>query len=316
MSIVTARQTEQETAETFLRDVRKRMRSSLSHTPFADVLNNLPGILGSGKMLRSRLTFRLGTATDIPRDALLHAAAAVEIIHAASLLHDDVIDGGTLRRGEPAFWVKYGVSGAILLGDLLLIKAIQQIHEVGNTELSGLFLRLIEEVCLGESEQELFCRGQTANWKAYEDFARRKTGALFAFAARACGGSDPALNRVLSECGYNIGTAYQLADDILDASGNPSKTDKTLGTDRFRAKNTAVSLSRDDRTAPVLRIRELCDQAERALRALAPWPRLQAAWAVYMDLDMGPTLKKYLAGYIQPTPTPSQAEKSTPPRRG
>lgn len=281
-----------ESIEACLQDVRKLMAESLSRTVLSRIASSPENLFGNGKMLRSRLIFRVGPAARVPYRTLVHAAAAVEMVHAASLLHDDVIDGGYLRRNAPTFWVERGISGAILVGDMMLFKAVELTCEVEEARLTPLLVRLTGEVCDAESEQELVLRGKTPNWDNAVSIARRKTGALFAFAAGACGGSDATLIATLTEAGYAIGTAYQLADDILDATGTEQSSGKSMGSDEARGKTTAATLTASEQAEAVAFVEQLCQQAEQAL---PPWPAVLGAWQNFMQLDMRPALKKNLA---------------------
>jgi len=239
--------------------------------------------LGSGKMLRARLALRLGAANGVAPATRRATAAAVEMIHAASLLHDDVIDGGVIRRGIPTFWKAYSTSGAILLGDLLLFKAIHLIHAVRQSALLGEFIELSGVVCEAEAEQELIRRQQPATWRQAVQIARRKTGALFACAAVTAGRSA-AQTKALREAGYLVGTAYQIADDILDGSSNEHKAGKTLGTDHARGKTTAAV-----RTPESAR-RYIATLHRNSTLRLKPWPALHQAWQAYLDDDFLPVL--------------------------
>lgn len=284
--------TRPDSIEVCLNDVRKLMAESLSRTVLSRITSTPEALFGQGKMLRSRLIFRVGSAAGIPYRTQLHAAAAVEMVHAASLLHDDVIDGGYLRRGVPTFWVERGISGAILVGDMMLFKAVELACVVEEARLTSLLVRLTGEVCDAESEQELILRGKPASWDNAIRIARRKTGALFAFAAGACGGSDATLVSTLTESGYAIGTAYQLADDILDATGTEQMSGKTMGSDEARGKTTAATLDASLKTQAVEFVDHLCIEAERAL---ASWPAVLGGWQSFMEEDMRPALKKNLA---------------------
>lgn len=270
-----------------LAEVRALMAESLSDTVLRQLSSDCKTLVGSGKMLRSRLIFRVGSAAGVPHATLLHAAAAVEMIHAASLLHDDVIDGGHLRRGVPTFWVQRGIPGAILVGDLMLFKALDIVSEVEESRLTRQLIKMTGEVCDAESEQELLLRNTQATWENCIRIARRKTGALFAFAAYACGGHDLDLSETLSEAGYIIGTAYQLADDILDAKGSPESSGKSHGSDEARNKTTAVTANNDNQHDPINYVENLCRQADEML---APWPEIQDAWRGFMTHDMQPAL--------------------------
>jgi len=266
------------------------MASSLSETPLHFLASESKGLLANGKMLRARMPFRLGPATGVPHKTLLHAATATEMIHSASLLHDDVIDGGLLRRGAPAFWVERGVSGAILLGDMLLFKALDVVCQVEDSRLAHPLVLFTGEVCQAESEQELIFRGRDSDWEDCVRIARCKTGALFAFTAFVSGGHDRRLRETLKEAGYRVGTAYQLSDDILDAKGSQAAAGKTLGTDSARDKNTVMTFLPAG-IEPVAYIRDLCTSAGELLH---PWPEVRKAWDVYMEKDFMPGLEKHL----------------------
>jgi geranylgeranyl pyrophosphate synthase len=280
--------------EAQLQEVRALMARSLGETALSRLAGDSHQWLGSGKMLRSRLCLRLGEALGTPLPSLLHACAAVEMIHAASLLHDDVIDGGFIRRNLPTFWVERGVSGAILVGDLMLFKALDLLGNVENGRLVHALVRMTGEVCDAETEQELVLRGKTPTWPNCVAIARRKTGALFAFAAFAAAGPEADLAGVMQESGYAVGTAYQLADDILDVSGLEDEAGKTLGTDEARMKTTAASAAATTGVDPVAYIDDLCEQAESAL---TPWPVAHRAWRQFVDEDFRPSIERPLAAF-------------------
>ncbi len=277
--------------DTQLDAVRQLMAASLGDTVLCQLATDYKTLVGRGKMLRSRLVLRVGPACGTPDQTLFHASAAVEMIHAASLLHDDVIDGGMLRRGSPTFWVERGVPGAILVGDLMLFKALDVVSEVENIRLTRKLIKMTGEVCDAESEQELLWRNADPTWENCLKIARRKTGALFAFAAYSCGGGNEELSNTLSEAGYLVGTAYQLADDILDANGSSEHSGKSHGSDSARQKTTAVTAGTDADRDPVAYVEELCQKAEALL---APWPEVQAAWQHFMTRDLQPALYQNL----------------------
>ena len=123
------------------------MEDCLRDTYIAKLLPARNNIMGSGKMLRAQLTLFLGATNEIDEKTCIHSAAAVEIIHGASLLHDDVIDGGLLRRGAPTFWKKHGTNGAILLGDLLVFKGLNLLVQVNRTDLLQELIDMSTHVC-------------------------------------------------------------------------------------------------------------------------------------------------------------------------
>ncbi len=277
--------------EQHLDEVRKLMAGCLAETPLHSALAECKNLFGAGKMLRSRLTLRVGPAAGVPYSTVLRAATAVELIHTASLLHDDVIDGGFLRRGAPAFWVERGIPAAILLGDLLFFKALELVSPIENGRLLPVIIQLTGEVCEAESEQELITRGKLADWATCVNTARRKTGALFAFAAYVCSGGDAELNAALQEAGYAVGTAYQLADDLLDANGDTQTAGKTLGRDEARGKTTAARVTPPINADPAKTIYDLLASARAGL---APWPQVQQAWDTYIRKDLRPSLDSIL----------------------
>ncbi len=274
-----------------LNGVKDLIVSAVKDSSLCSMVDKFEDILNGGKMLRARLVLRVGSASDADRDVLWAASAAVEMIHAASLLHDDVIDGGKLRRGEPALWIREGVQGAILFGDLLVCKAIGVLLDVGDGRLLKPFIKFTSEMCDAEVEQELVLRGSETNWAQAVSTARRKTGSLFAFAAYAGAGADEDKRLALSESGYGIGTAYQLADDILDAFGDAETSNKTLGTDADRSKITAAKSWKLANVDPISYIDGLCEKSRARLDA---WPELQAVWDKYFYSDIGPTIGRFV----------------------
>jgi geranylgeranyl pyrophosphate synthase len=143
----------------------------------------------------------------------------------------------------PTFWTEKGSAGAILLGDLLLFKAIDLICRVANGRHTHELVKLTGEVCEAESEQELLFDAADSRLDLCQSIARRKTGALFAFAALLGGDGHAHRSEVLKEAGYLLGTVYQLADDILDTRAAEGSSGKTLGTDAARGIVSAARLN-------------------------------------------------------------------------
>jgi len=255
--------TETTCLDLFLDDVRELILATLRETTLRDVVKEARSLTSlGGKLLRSRLVWRVGGRSGVDRKLLLHGAAAVEMIHTASILHDDVIDGGLLRRGMPTFWVEKGSAGAILLGDLLLFKAIDLVCRVADGRYTHELVKLTGEVCEAESEQELMLQGTESRLEICHSIARRKTGALFAFAAQLAGDGHPLRREALKEAGYLLGTAYQLADDLLDTRAVDGEAGKTLGTD---ARRDIVSAARLDDVDLIAYLRQLTLQAVQVL---------------------------------------------------
>jgi len=285
-----------------LKAVQTIMADCLRDTSISKLLPPKNNIMGSGKMLRAQLVLCLGESNGIAEKTGLHAAAAVEIIHGASLLHDDVIDGGILRRGAPTFWKKHGVNGAILLGDLLVFEGLDLLVQVERPDLLQELIDMATHVCRSEVEQELILRGTPGTWEECEEIARTKTGSLFAFAAVSAGTNTPGQVEALREAGFILGTAYQLVDDILDISGNEEISGKTLGKDQERGKTTAITATKNAPENPAGYVASLLDASSAQLAA---WPVLQRSWNDFLDVTMKPVLSKHLSAGCCPAPEAS-----------
>ncbi len=250
------------------------------------------GQLMPGKMLRTRLAARLaGLGSLYASGATIElTCAAVELVHAASLCHDDVIDNSLMRRGQPTLWSATGRSGAVLVGDLLLCEAMDLLLDLEDGRYLGAFVEKVREVCAAEAEHELKFRGKQLDQQTCVRLARGKTGPLFAFVGYVCGGKNNALSRALEEAGYRIGTAYQLADDLLDLIGNEGVSRKTLGTDLKRHKFTLAQLPRKGQSLVKEQITGLCASA---LDCLAAWPGMRDALVEFLEFDLQPVFGLY-----------------------
>jgi geranylgeranyl diphosphate synthase type I len=270
-----------------LEEVQRVIRSALASTCLKNELDRLGANVGAGKMLRSRLLVEIGLVTGEPRNVLYHLGAAVELIHGASLLHDDIIDGGMERRHAAALWVSEGTKLAVLIGDLLLSVALSLVQDIAPGFLPSVITAL-RAMCDGEAEQEFICE-EDGSWDECVRIARSKTGSLFGLAATCAAGSDEALAEALERAGYDLGTAYQLADDLLDLCPDTAFTGKSQGTDAATGKLTAASAHVAE-GVPIRVIEELLSGAERGLAA---WPHVQQRWCGYVDAVVRPLIEEY-----------------------
>ena len=274
-----------------LGEVHDLMLDCVRSSSLAPIIDEISGSIGGGKMLRAGLCLKVGTVCGTSHDTLIRSAAAVEMIHAASLLHDDVIDDGYLRRGAPTFWSKKGVSGAILLGDLLVCKAMQLLIGKKESRQGGLLVNLVGVMCDAEVEQELITRGTIIDLEKCTSLARRKTGSLFAFAAAAGDSCDGDRSDALMEAGYRLGTAYQLADDLLDASGAAVGDGKELGKDAIRGTAMFVLKTSNTDASARLLIDDLCRSSSELL---APWPELKNVFDEYLNSNFAPVVSRFV----------------------
>lgn len=190
-----------------------------------------------GKRLRPMLVFltaRDNPATAVPEDSLQVAAVAVELVHMATLVHDDMLDGAGLRRGKPTLFAKYGSGVSTAAGDYLFSAAFEIISATGSAEA----ISLLAGASLDLSQGELLQMRQTGDFrltqKQYEQRCALKTGSLFAVACclgAMLSGCSQATLSALDRYGRYLGLAFQIADDILDFTGDTGQTGKLIGTD-------------------------------------------------------------------------------------
>jgi geranylgeranyl pyrophosphate synthase len=236
-----------------------------------------------GKMLRTRLAQRLANSCGCADEQrLLHACAATEMVHTASLCHDDVIDKGRVRRGAAALWTKTGPEAAVLLGDVLLCEAILLLLELPDHSIAVDFLEKVREVVASEAEGELRLRNRTLDADTCLHLCRGKTGPLFAFAATACVDAQDPRRDALERAGYFIGTAYQIADDILDTAGNEKAIGKSLHTDELRGKFTLARMGDD---AARKHLEKAC---RAAVDVLAGWNEARRGVEEFLREDVAP----------------------------
>jgi geranylgeranyl pyrophosphate synthase len=185
----------------------------------------------TGKRLRPALIYL--TAGRADEDAL-YPALAMELIHTATLLHDDVIDESATRRGIETVNHKWNNLISVLMGDYLFAKAFGLLVKAGKPELMASFATATERVSIGELNQAFYTGDFDIKEDTYIQVIADKTASLFACSAEAgaiCSGHDPGTCRQLRCYGENLGMAFQIADDLLDLIGETAKTGKSLGSD-------------------------------------------------------------------------------------
>jgi geranylgeranyl pyrophosphate synthase len=159
-------------------------------------------------------------------DAEVRGAAAIELVHMATLVHDDVLDDAALRRGRPTVYAESGRGRATAVGDLLLSRAFALLAEPGDSRAIELLAAASVSLARGELTQRQDAYDTSISEDRYLERCRLKTGALFECACRI-GRDDDALGSF----GADVGLAFQLLDDVLDVSGPASRTGKARGTD-------------------------------------------------------------------------------------
>lgn len=184
-----------------------------------------------GKRLRPLLVCLTAGVPVVESDGLLRAAAAVELVHAATLVHDDVLDGASLRRGRPTVVATGGRLMATATGDLLFSRAFAELAAGGAVEPVQVLSRAVSGLAAGELMQREDAWNASVSVERYLERCRLKTAVLFRGAcelgALNGGGQVSALGRF----GESIGLAFQILDDILDVTGPPERTGKPRGAD-------------------------------------------------------------------------------------
>jgi octaprenyl-diphosphate synthase len=211
--------------------------------PFVgDLLEYVAGL--GGKRMRPCLVLLTAQATGEVRKEHITLAAVVEMIHTATLVHDDILDGADTRRHKETVNTRWGNQAAVLLGDYLFTHAFFLASTVG-TEACQVIGKSTNRVCAGEMKQ-VGQRGNLALTEAeYFDIIRGKTAELCACCCElgaSYSGATPEVVAAVKQFGMQVGTAFQIADDVLDLQGDPSQTGKSLGTDLVNQKMTLPAI--------------------------------------------------------------------------
>ena len=211
----------------------------------------------SGKRLRPALALLVGGATGNIGNPHLELAVILELIHAATLVHDDIIDGADIRRGEPTANAKWGNTISVLLGDAMFAHALKLSTNFTSTEIIRRIANASVDVCSGEIIQTQRRFDLKLSVPDYLRIIEMKTAMLFA-AATELGAmlneAPPEVIGAMKTFGLRLGTAYQIYDDCLDIAGNESRAGKTLGSDLRKGKLTL----------PILHFLQNCTDKGRA----------------------------------------------------
>jgi geranylgeranyl pyrophosphate synthase len=235
-------------------------------------------VAAGGKRLRPLLVCLAAGVPTPGSDLLVRAAVAVELVHGATLVHDDVLDGAALRRGRPTVVASGGRALATATGDLLFSRAFAELAAAGSLEAVRILSRASAELAAGELMQREDAWRTDVDVVRYLERCRLKTGVLFRAACQlgalaGCAGSDS-----LSDFGERIGVAFQLLDDVLDIAGPPERTGKPRGADLLDGTVTLPLIearARDPQLAS-LQVRDIASTDQ----ALAVCERIEATGAL------------------------------------
>ena len=198
-------------------------------------------IASGGKRLRPALLLLMSGALGVPSAHRHTLAAVVEFIHTATLLHDDVVDESTLRRGQKTANERFGNAPSVLVGDFLYSRAFQMMVDVDNMRVMRVLSEATNTIAEGEVLQLMNMRDAELDESGYMRVIRSKTAKLFEASAQLAAILVQAPAAVETACatyGQALGTAFQVIDDILDYEGDPTELGKNLGDDLREGKVT------------------------------------------------------------------------------
>lgn len=249
-----------------------------------------------GKRLRAMTVLLIANGFGKLKQQHVHVAAYVEMIHAATLMHDDLLDSASQRRSLDCVHVKWGSHAAVLLGDWMYSSAFSSATFMDDQTASRVLADATKRVCRGEIEQNLSRGNFNLSAEDYLSHIDGKTAALFdaaAFLAAHYAGASPKDCQSMSSFGLLAGRAFQIADDLLDVAGDEGVVGKSLGTDLGNGKLTL----------PLMRLRDNLSETEATqlekmfgdekscdANLAAMWPE---AWAITAEQTRGE-----LRGYI------------------
>lgn len=215
------------TVEAALRDEIHRDPDVVS-APMADLF------AAGGKRLRPALVLLAARCGHYDLEKLTPAAMAVELTHAATLVHDDVIDRASVRRGRPTVAASLGDEPAIVIGDFYFAKAYEHAARTDSAEVVGILARTVMEICAGEVRQQEIRYRYSTDVDEYMRRIEAKTATLLAASCDIGGvlaGLPVAQRKALHEYGRLLGLAFQIADDVLDYMGSEDEIGKPIGQD-------------------------------------------------------------------------------------
>jgi geranylgeranyl pyrophosphate synthase len=216
-----------------LSQVEERLREApaLQHEALTEAIEHL--LSSGGKRVRPALALLAGGAMGADPTVTVSLAAAVEMLHTATLVHDDLIDGSLLRRGMPTLNVQWSPAATVLTGDYIFARAADLAASTGSVRVMSVFARTLMTMVNGEVNQLFVSRGKPSR----EDYERRiyaKTASMFELATEAAAvlaGAGEARIAAMAAYGREVGTAFQIVDDILDFVGDPNRVGKPVGGD-------------------------------------------------------------------------------------
>jgi geranylgeranyl pyrophosphate synthase len=219
-----------------------RCQAEDAHPDLCAALEHL--LASGGKRIRPTLGLLTGRMLGAPRDKLITLAAAVELLHTATLVHDDLIDGALLRRGMPTLNSQWSPPATVLTGDYLFARAARLAADTDNLTLMKMFSQTLATIVNGELTQLFVARGVASRDNYYKRIYA-KTASLIEMITRAAAIISPADDdtvEAMRQFGYNVGMAFQIVDDVLDFTGEQAEIGKPVGSDLLQGLITLPTL--------------------------------------------------------------------------
>jgi geranylgeranyl pyrophosphate synthase len=255
----------------YLAEVEDLLEQSVAGHPGLVAVVGAEALTAGGKRLRPMLTFLSAPAGAAPSVA---AGAAVELVHMATLVHDDLIDGARVRRGQAAAWTAHGVEAARAAGDYIFARAFAELAACGRVDAVAVLAEASLALARGEALQRRQRHDPDTTVDGYLERCALKTGKLFAAACVLGGGSG--------DYGTLLGVSFQIVDDILDCAGDTIETGKIPGTD-LRDGTPTLPLLLAAREDDVVRAALAGGPLEGALVRVAATDALQRSLEVAVD---------------------------------
>lgn len=217
-------------------------RSSEYHPELEAAIKHL--LSSGGKRVRPAIVILTGSLLGADEDRLISLGASIELLHTATLVHDDLIDGSLLRRGSPTLNSNWSSAATVLTGDYMFAQAAEIGSDIKSTEIMSLFARTLSIIVNGEVRQLFSDQGITTR----EEYFRRiyeKTGSLFVLSAQAAAvlsSADEKTVEAAKTYGGQIGEAFQIVDDVLDFTGEEERLGKPVGSDLSQGVLTLPAL--------------------------------------------------------------------------
>ncbi len=216
-----------------IKAVETRMLEQLIGNPSALVATLEQRIITGGNRIRPTLTLLIGRMLEVDREALLNLAASIEMLHTATLVHDDLIDTAASRRGQKTLNASFSTSATVLAGDLAFAAAANLAAATSSVAVMKMFSKTLQFLVNGEITY-LFSNGTRGDRESYFKWVHAKTASIFEMAAGAAatlGSADADTVTIASKFGDGIGMAFQLGDDVLDFTGDQAALGKPAAGD-------------------------------------------------------------------------------------